>query len=138
MCLAFFLAPNKSMVESFDIRHGAKLLFAYSEANVPKVTVITRKSYGGAVMASKHLRGDTNYAWPGAELAVMGAKGAVEILYAGKVIRAVITGACVYLLGFSMVIFDGWQDVEKQHSRVCGKICQSNGGSSTRLHRQHY
>lgn len=65
------------------IRHGAKLLFAYAQANVPKITVITRKAYGGAydVMSSKHLRGDTNYAWPGAELAVMGAKGAVEILY---------------------------------------------------------
>ncbi|KAH8060031.1 hypothetical protein JL722_4988 [Aureococcus anophagefferens] len=65
------------------IRHGAKLLFAYSEANVPKLTVITRKAYGGAydVMASKHLRGDANYAWPSAEIAVMGAKGAVEILY---------------------------------------------------------
>ncbi len=65
------------------IKHGAKLLFAYSEATVPKVTVITRKAYGGAydVMASKHLRGDVNYAWPSAEIAVMGAKGAVEILY---------------------------------------------------------
>ncbi len=65
------------------IRHGAKLLFAYGEATVPKVTVITRKAYGGAydVMASKHLRGDFNYAWPTAEIAVMGAKGAVEILY---------------------------------------------------------
>jgi propionyl-CoA carboxylase beta chain len=69
------------------IRHGAKLLFAYSEASVPKVTVITRKAYGGAydVMASKHLRADANYAWPGAEIAVMGAKGAVNILYGGKV-----------------------------------------------------
>jgi propionyl-CoA carboxylase beta chain len=65
------------------IKHGAKLLFAYAEATVPKVTVITRKAYGGAydVMASKHLRGDVNYAWPTAEIAVMGAKGAVEILY---------------------------------------------------------
>ncbi|QIE55952.1 acyl-CoA carboxylase subunit beta [Pikeienuella piscinae] len=65
------------------IKHGAKLLFAYGEATVPKVTVITRKAYGGAydVMASKHLRGDMNYAWPTAEIAVMGAKGAVEILY---------------------------------------------------------
>ena len=65
------------------IKHGAKLLFAYGEATVPKVTVITRKAYGGAydVMASKHLRGDINYAWPTAEIAVMGAKGAVEILY---------------------------------------------------------
>ena len=65
------------------IKHGAKLLFAYAEATVPKVTVITRKAYGGAydVMASKHLRGDVNYAWPGAEIAVMGAKGAVEIIF---------------------------------------------------------
>ena len=65
------------------IKHGAKLLFAYSEATVPKVTVITRKAYGGAydVMSSKHIRADVNYAWPTAEIAVMGAKGAVEILY---------------------------------------------------------
>jgi propionyl-CoA carboxylase beta chain len=65
------------------IKHGAKLLFAYGEATVPKITVITRKAYGGAydVMASKHLRGDLNYAWPTAEIAVMGAKGAVEIIF---------------------------------------------------------
>ncbi len=65
------------------IKHGAKLLFAYGEATVPKVTVITRKAYGGAydVMASKHLRGDFNYAWPSAEIAVMGAKGATEIIH---------------------------------------------------------
>ena len=65
------------------IKHGAKLLFAYGEATVPKVTVITRKAYGGAydVMASKHLRGDINYAWPTAEIAVMGPKGAVEIIF---------------------------------------------------------
>ncbi|MCC5975678.1 MAG: acyl-CoA carboxylase subunit beta [Rubellimicrobium sp.] len=65
------------------IKHGAKLLFAYGEATVPKVTVITRKAYGGAyvVMSSKHLRGDVNYAWPTSEVAVMGAKGAVEILH---------------------------------------------------------
>ncbi|MYZ48830.1 acyl-CoA carboxylase subunit beta [Propylenella binzhouense] len=65
------------------IKHGAKLLFAYAEATVPKVTVITRKAFGGAydVMASKHLRGDVNYAWPTAQVAVMGAKGAVEIIY---------------------------------------------------------
>jgi propionyl-CoA carboxylase beta chain len=65
------------------IKHGAKLLFAYAEATVPKVTVITRKAYGGAydVMSSKHIRGDVNYAWPTAEIAVMGPKGAVEILY---------------------------------------------------------
>ncbi|MCC1492534.1 acyl-CoA carboxylase subunit beta [Cognatishimia sp. F0-27] len=65
------------------IKHGAKLLYAYGEATVPKVTVITRKAYGGAydVMASKHLQADVNYAWPTSEIAVMGAKGAVEILY---------------------------------------------------------
>ena len=65
------------------IRHGAKLLYAYCESTVPKLTVITRKAYGGAydVMSSKHIRGDLNFAWPTAELAVMGPKGAVEILY---------------------------------------------------------
>ena len=65
------------------IKHGAKLLFAYAEATVPKVTVITRKAFGGAydVMSSKHLRGDVNYAWPTAQIAVMGAKGAVEIIF---------------------------------------------------------
>lgn len=64
------------------IKHGAKLLYAYAEATVPKVTFITRKAYGGAyiVMASKHLKGDFNYAWPTAEIAVMGAKGAAEII----------------------------------------------------------
>lgn len=65
------------------IKHGAKLLYAYGEATVPKITIITRKAYGGAydVMASKHLRGDLNYAWPTAQIAVMGAKGAVEIIH---------------------------------------------------------
>ncbi|MGB0343194.1 MAG: acyl-CoA carboxylase subunit beta [Parvibaculales bacterium] len=69
------------------IKHGAKLLFAYAEATVPKITVITRKAYGGAydVMASKHLRGDVNYAWPTAEIAVMGAKGAVEIIFRASI-----------------------------------------------------
>jgi propionyl-CoA carboxylase beta chain len=65
------------------IRHGAKLLFAFAEATVPKLTVITRKAYGGAycVMSSKHIRTDLNFAWPSAEIAVMGAEGAVNILY---------------------------------------------------------
>lgn len=72
------------------ILHGAKLLYAFGEATVPKVTVILRKNYGGAyiVMSSKHLRGDINYAWPSAEIAVMGGKGAVEILM-GKEIKAI-------------------------------------------------
>jgi propionyl-CoA carboxylase beta chain len=65
------------------IKHGAKLLYAYAECTVPKVTIITRKAYGGAydVMSSKHLRGDVNFAWPSAEIAVMGPKGAVEIIF---------------------------------------------------------
>lgn len=68
------------------IKHGAKLLYAYAEATVPKINFITRKAYGGAydVMSSKHLSGDFNYAWPTAEIAVMGAKGAVEIIFRGK------------------------------------------------------
>jgi propionyl-CoA carboxylase beta chain len=75
--------PGTSQEFGGIIKHGAKLLYAYAEATVPKVTVITRKAYGGAydVMSSKHLRGDVNYAWPGAEIAVMGAKGAVEIIF---------------------------------------------------------
>ncbi len=77
--------PGTSQEYGGIIKHGAKLLFAYAEATVPKVTVITRKAYGGAydVMASKHLRGDINYAWPTAEIAVMGPKGAVEIIFRG-------------------------------------------------------
>jgi propionyl-CoA carboxylase beta chain len=75
--------PGTSQEYNGIIKHGAKLLFAYAEATVPKVTVITRKAYGGAydVMSSKHLRGDVNYAWPTAEIAVMGPKGAVEIIF---------------------------------------------------------
>lgn len=68
------------------IKHGAKLLYAYAEATVPKITFITRKAYGGAydVMSSQHLKGDFNYVWPTGEVAVMGAKGAVEIIFRGK------------------------------------------------------
>jgi propionyl-CoA carboxylase beta chain len=75
--------PGTAQEHGGIIKHGAKLLFAYAEATVPKITVITRKAYGGAydVMSSKHLRGDLNYAWPTAEIAVMGAKGAVEIIF---------------------------------------------------------
>ncbi|UWQ16114.1 acyl-CoA carboxylase subunit beta [Jannaschia sp. M317] len=82
--------PGTSQEYGGVIKHGAKLLFAYGEATVPKVTVITRKAYGGAydVMASKHLKGDFNYAWPTAEIAVMGAKGAVEILYRSELADA--------------------------------------------------
>lgn len=75
--------PGTSQEYGGVIKHGAKLLYAYGEATVPKVTLITRKAYGGAydVMASKHLRGDFNYAWPTAQIAVMGAKGATEIIH---------------------------------------------------------
>lgn len=78
--------PGTAQEHGGIIRHGAKLLYAYAEATVPKITVITRKAYGGAydVMSSKHLRGDTNYAWPTAEIAVMGSKGAVSIIFRGK------------------------------------------------------
>ena len=75
--------PGTSQEYGGIIKHGAKLLYAYAECTVPKITIITRKAYGGAydVMASKHLRGDVNLAWPNAEIAVMGAKGAVEIIF---------------------------------------------------------
>ncbi|MBM3518042.1 MAG: acyl-CoA carboxylase subunit beta [Alphaproteobacteria bacterium] len=79
--------PGTAQEHGGIIKHGAKLLFAFAEATVPKVTVITRKAYGGAydVMSSKHLRGDLNYAWPTAEIAVMGPKGAVEIIFRGEI-----------------------------------------------------
>jgi propionyl-CoA carboxylase beta chain len=75
--------PGVAQEHGGIIKHGAKLLYAYCEATVPKVTVITRKAYGGAydVMSSKHIRGDLNYAWPTAEIAVMGAGGAVNIIF---------------------------------------------------------
>ena len=75
--------PGTAQEYGAIIKHGAKLLFAFAEATVPKVTLITSKAYGGAydVMSSKHLRGDVNFAWPSAEIAVMGPKGAVEIIF---------------------------------------------------------
>lgn len=75
--------PGTDQEHNGIIRHGAKLLYAFSEATVPLLTVITRKAYGGAycVMSSKHIGGDVNYAWPTAEIAVMGPKGAVNVLY---------------------------------------------------------
>jgi acetyl-CoA carboxylase carboxyltransferase component len=83
--------PGVSQEHNGIIRHGAKLLYAYCEATVPKITVITRKAYGGAydVMNSKHVRGDINYAWPTAEIAVMGAEGAVNILFKDEIDKAV-------------------------------------------------
>jgi propionyl-CoA carboxylase beta chain len=79
------------------ILHGAKLLYAFAEATVPKITVITRKAYGGAycVMASKHIRADFNYAWPTAEIAVMGSDGAVNIIHRGEISAAGAGGEAV-------------------------------------------
>jgi propionyl-CoA carboxylase beta chain len=82
--------PGVTQEHGGIIKHGAKLLYAYCEATVPKLTVITRKAYGGAydVMSSKHIRGDYNVAWPTAEVAVMGPKGAVEIIYKREIAEA--------------------------------------------------
>ena len=82
--------PGTNQEHNGIIRNGAKLLYAYAEATTPKLTVITRKAYGGAydVMSSKHLKGDANYSWPTGEIAVMGAKGAVEIIFKGKDVDA--------------------------------------------------
>jgi propionyl-CoA carboxylase beta chain len=89
--------PGVEQEQGGIIKHGAKLLFAYAEATVPKVTVITRKAYGGAydVMSSKHIRGDVNFAWPTAEIAVMGPKGAVEIIFRGDLVSPEQTAARV-------------------------------------------
>jgi acetyl-CoA carboxylase carboxyltransferase component len=82
--------PGIGQEHGGTIRHGAKLLYAYCEATVPKITVITRKAYGGAydVMNSKHIRGDLNYAWPNSEIAVMGPDGAVNIIYREEIAKA--------------------------------------------------
>jgi len=95
--------PGTSQEYNGIILHGAKLLYAYAEAVVPKVTVITRKAYGGAydVMSSKHLRGDVNYAWPTAEIAVMGSKGAVEIIFRGSDKKEMIKKSKEYQKKFS-------------------------------------
>jgi propionyl-CoA carboxylase beta chain len=79
--------PGTAQEHAGIIRNGAKLLYAYAEATVPKITIITRKAYGGAycVMSSKHVRGDINYAWPTAEIAVMGPSGAVEIIFSKQI-----------------------------------------------------
>jgi len=95
--------PGVAQEHGGIIKNGAKLLFAYAEAPVPKITVITRKAYGGAydVMASKHLRGDLNYAWPTAEIAVMGAKGAVEIIFRSKTAEEIAAHTAEYEARFA-------------------------------------
>ena len=82
--------PGTDQEHGGIIRHGAKLLYAFTEATVPKITLVTRKAYGGAydVMASKHIRGDVNLAYPTAEIAVMGADGAVNIIYRREIMAA--------------------------------------------------
>jgi propionyl-CoA carboxylase beta chain len=122
------------------IRHGAKLLYAYAEATVPKITVITRKAYGGAydVMSSKHLRGDTNYAWPTAEVAVMGSKGAVSIIFRGIIdkktililILSVFLMCCIFnrqRLGKTGIGIcrEVWQSFPRRSSWLCGRHHQS-------------
>ncbi|MGH6829183.1 MAG: acyl-CoA carboxylase subunit beta, partial [Rhizomicrobium sp.] len=94
--------PGTAQEHGGIIKHGAKLLFAYAEATVPKVTVITRKAYGGAydVMASKHMRADVNYAWPSAQIAVMGAKGAAEIIFRKEGPQAIAARAQEYDVRF--------------------------------------
>jgi len=95
--------PGVAQEHEGIIKNGAKLLFAYAEATVPRITVITRKAYGGAydVMASKHLRGDLNYAWPTAEIAVMGAKGAVEIIFRGRTAEEIAERSAEYEARFA-------------------------------------
>ena len=95
--------PGTKQEQGGLIRHGAKLLFAYAEATVPKITLITRKAYGGAydVMSSKHLRGDINYAWPTAEIAVMGSKGAVEIIFRNQTAEQLAEAEAEYKARFA-------------------------------------
>jgi propionyl-CoA carboxylase beta chain len=95
--------PGTRQEQGGLIRHGAKLLFAYAEATVPKITVITRKAYGGAydVMSSKHIRGDVNYAWPTAEIAVMGSKGAVEIIFRNHTEEQLVEAEAEYKARFA-------------------------------------
>src|SRR5690606_4644462 len=89
--------PGTNQEYNGIIKHGAKLLYAYAEATVPKVTLITRKAYGGAydVMASKHIRADFNFAYPTAEIAVMGPEGAINILYRKEIAEAEKKGRVV-------------------------------------------
>ena len=108
------------------IKHGAKLLFAFAEATVPKITVITRKAYGGAycVMASKHIRTDANFAWPTAEIAVMGPEGAVNIVYKRELDRAPEA--------------DRERLRQGKVRRVPRALCESVCGGGARLHRRDH
>ena len=159
--------PGTAQEHGGIIRNGAKLLYAYAEASVPKITVITRKAYGGAydVMASKHLRGDYNYAWPSAEIAVMGAKGAVEIIFKGKDVEQktheytdrfanplvaanrgnkLKTSPFAYLLDFSPIIkskktgfIDDILDPATTRERICEDLELLRNKQVDRAHRKH-
>ncbi len=115
--------PGVAQEHGGIIRHGAKIVFAYSEATVPKMTVVTRKGYGGAyiVMGSKHLRADMVYAWPTAEIAVMGADGAVNILYRKELKEA----------------SDPKAERERLVAEYREKFCQSLQCCGRRAHRRH-
>ncbi|KAJ1452627.1 carboxylase [Pelagophyceae sp. CCMP2097] len=128
------------------IRHGAKLLFAYAEASVPKLTVITRKAYGGAydVMASKHLRADVNYAWPDAEIAVMGAAGACEVLYRGAPPEKMAEHAAEYTRSFANPMraaqrgfVDDIIEPEETRARLCADVEALQGKVLPNAPRKH-
>jgi propionyl-CoA carboxylase beta chain len=117
--------PGVAQEHGGIIKHGAKLLYAYCEATVPKLTVITRKAYGGAydVMSSKHIRGDFNVAWPTAEIAVMGPKGAVEILFRKDInesddpTKATDEKIQEYRDKFAHPVYRRWQRIPRRHHR---------------------
>jgi propionyl-CoA carboxylase beta chain len=136
--------PGTSQEFGGIIRHGAKLLYAYAEASVPKLTVITRKAYGGAydVMASKHLRADVNYAWPGAQIAVMGAAGACEIIFRGDADLAARTREYTDKFANPMRAAErGFVDdiIEPEHTRarLCEDLERLDGKRVTALDKKH-
>ena len=135
--------PGTGQEHGGVIRHGAKLLYAYAEASVPKLTVITRKAYGGAydVMSSKHLRGDVNYAWPSAEIAVMGAKGAVEIIFRGKDVEANTleyeTKFANPLVAAQRGFVDAVITPSETRSRICEDLALLSGKRHERAWRKH-
>lgn len=125
------------------IKHGAKLLYAYAEATVPKLTFITRKAYGGAydVMSSKHLKGDYNYAWPNAEIAVMGAKGAVEIIFRGKNVEQETANYQEAFANPLKAAERGFVDdiirPEETRSRISNALTVMEGKKAPKINRRH-
>ena len=138
--------PGTQQEHGGIIRHGAKLLYAFAEATVPKVTVVTRKAYGGAycVMSSKHLRGDCNLAWPTAEVAVMGAKEAARIIFRRADGEELARKTAEYEAKFSTpqaVARHGFVDDIVQPSETRTRICRElellEGKAATRPQRKH-